>query len=120
MGAINDTTKADDIGSHDSEHIISKGKGENTRPVVLMTNEEKNAEAMNSDNTILSSDEGKDGESKGEETKSNTMKQRDDKKVITTDDIIYNKLQDECKLETYIGNILYVLAISVQYNNKML
>ena len=62
-------------------------------------NEEKNAEAMKY--TILSSDDGRNRESKGEETKSNM---RDDKKVITTDDIIYNQLQDECKLETYIGN----------------
>ncbi len=64
-----------------------------------MMNEEKNAEAMKY--TILS---GRNRESKEEETKSNMVKQRDDKKVITTDDIIYNQLQDECKLETYIGN----------------
>ncbi len=111
VGAINDTTKAEDIGSHDSEHIISKGRGENTRPVVLMMNEEKNAEAMKSDNIILSSDDGKNGESKREETKSNTIRQRDDKEVITTDD---NKLQDECKLEAYIGIYSYSCMCTVQ------
>ncbi len=115
VGAINDTTKAEYIGSHDSEHIISKGRGENTRPIVLMMNEEKNAEAMKSNNIILSSDDGKNGESKGEETMPNMMKKRDDKEVIT--DIIHNKLQDERKLETYIGNIIAIAVYmcTVQY-----
>ena len=115
MGAINDTTKAEDKCSHDSEHVISKGRGENTRPIVLMMNEEKNAEAMKSNNIILSSDDGKNGESKGEETMSNMVKKRDDKEVIT--DIIHNELQDERKLETYIGNIIAIAVYmcTVQY-----